>query len=168
MTAPEAMNSNDATKASEAMRSSEATGIKKAVFLDRDGTLNNNRDHYYIWRKEDFELNPGVVECLAELQRLVLLQASMDEAIALRDMHEAKDVAGAHEAAEELRLAALSKVQQINGIRGRIDASAMRILEVANRLRATRARAVTERDIGVLERAARRIQTLMAVTAEKA
>ena len=95
-------------------------------------------------------------------------QASMDEAIALRDVHEAKDVAGAHEAAEELRVAALSKVQQLNGIRGRIDASAMRILEVAARLRATRARAATERDAAVLEQAARGIQTLMAVTAEKA
>ncbi len=42
--------------------------MKKAIFLDRDGTLNNNRDHYYIWRKEDFQLNPGVVDALSELQ----------------------------------------------------------------------------------------------------
>ena len=42
--------------------------MKKAVFLDRDGTLNNNRDHYYIWRVEDFQLNPGVVEALSELR----------------------------------------------------------------------------------------------------
>jgi len=42
--------------------------MKKAIFLDRDGTLNNNSDHYYIWRKEDFQLNPGVPEALAELQ----------------------------------------------------------------------------------------------------
>lgn len=42
--------------------------MKKAIFLDRDGTLNNNRDHYYIWRPEDFELNPGVIETLSELR----------------------------------------------------------------------------------------------------
>jgi len=51
--------------------------MKKAIFLDRDGTLNNNRDHYYISRPEDFQLNPGVVEALSELQsrgyRLVVI-----------------------------------------------------------------------------------------------
>lgn len=42
--------------------------MKKAIFLDRDGTLNSNCDHYYIWRKEELLLNPGVCESLAELQ----------------------------------------------------------------------------------------------------
>ena len=42
--------------------------MRKAIFLDRDGTLNNNEDQYYIWKTEDFHLNPGVVETLAELQ----------------------------------------------------------------------------------------------------
>jgi D-glycero-D-manno-heptose 1,7-bisphosphate phosphatase len=42
--------------------------MKKAIFLDRDGTLNNNCDHYYIWRREELHLNPGVPEALAELQ----------------------------------------------------------------------------------------------------
>jgi len=39
-----------------------------AIFFDRDGTLNNNQDHYYIWKPEDFQLNPGVVETLTELK----------------------------------------------------------------------------------------------------
>lgn len=43
--------------------------MKKAIFLDRDGTLNNNKDHYYIWRPEDFHLNPGVTETLSELKK---------------------------------------------------------------------------------------------------
>lgn len=43
--------------------------MKKAIFLDRDGTLNNNKDHYYIWRIEDFQLNPGVRETLSELKK---------------------------------------------------------------------------------------------------
>ena len=38
--------------------------MKKAIFLDRDGPINNNWDHYYIWRTEDFQLNPGVTETL--------------------------------------------------------------------------------------------------------
>lgn len=42
--------------------------MKKAIFLDRDGTLNNNSDHYYVWRKEELLLNPGVCEALAGLQ----------------------------------------------------------------------------------------------------
>jgi len=42
--------------------------MNKAIFLDRDGTINDNRDHYYIWRKEEFHLNPGVVEALKELK----------------------------------------------------------------------------------------------------
>jgi D-glycero-D-manno-heptose 1,7-bisphosphate phosphatase len=42
--------------------------VNKAIFLDRDGTINNNRDHYYIWRKEDLQLNPGVAEALTELK----------------------------------------------------------------------------------------------------
>ncbi len=42
--------------------------MKKAIFLDRDGTINNNCDHYYIWHKEELLLNPGVGEALAELR----------------------------------------------------------------------------------------------------
>jgi D-glycero-D-manno-heptose 1,7-bisphosphate phosphatase len=43
--------------------------MRKAVFFDRDGTLNNNQDHYYIWKPEDLNLNPGVVETLLELKQ---------------------------------------------------------------------------------------------------
>ena len=43
--------------------------MKKAIFLDRDGTLNNNKDHYYIWRPDDLQLNPGVTETLSELHK---------------------------------------------------------------------------------------------------
>jgi D-glycero-D-manno-heptose 1,7-bisphosphate phosphatase len=43
--------------------------MRKAVFFDRDGTLNNNQDTYYIWKVEDFKLNPGVIETLSELKK---------------------------------------------------------------------------------------------------
>ena len=42
--------------------------MKKAIFLDRDGTLNNNREHYYIHKAAEFKLNPGVIETLSELR----------------------------------------------------------------------------------------------------
>lgn len=42
--------------------------MNKAIFLDRDGTIINSRDHYYIWRKEELQLNPGVIETLSRLK----------------------------------------------------------------------------------------------------
>jgi len=38
--------------------------LQKAIFLDRDGLINDNSIAYYIYRIEDFKLNPGVIECL--------------------------------------------------------------------------------------------------------
>lgn len=40
---------------------------KKAVFLDRDGVLNNEESNYYIFREEDFYLNEGIGEALKKL-----------------------------------------------------------------------------------------------------
>lgn len=42
--------------------------LNKAIFLDRDGTINSNRNDYYIWRRGDLRLNPGVIEALTELE----------------------------------------------------------------------------------------------------
>lgn len=39
----------------------------KAVFLDRDGVINEERGQY-TWRIEDFRINEGVVEALDRLQ----------------------------------------------------------------------------------------------------
>lgn len=46
----------------------EETVWRKAVFLDRDGTINCDEGHYYIYRKEDVVFNPGVIEGLKRLQ----------------------------------------------------------------------------------------------------
>ena len=43
--------------------------LKKAVFLDRDGTSNSDEGHYYIYNPEDFVFNPGVIEGLKRLQK---------------------------------------------------------------------------------------------------
>ncbi len=42
--------------------------MNKAVFLDRDGVINNPKKNYYVFRVEDFEFNKGVIEALQELQ----------------------------------------------------------------------------------------------------
>ncbi|WP_059025963.1 D-glycero-alpha-D-manno-heptose-1,7-bisphosphate 7-phosphatase [Gabonibacter massiliensis] len=41
--------------------------MNKAVFLDRDGTINSDEGHYYIYKKEDFIFNPGVVKGIRRL-----------------------------------------------------------------------------------------------------
>lgn len=38
--------------------------MKKAVFIDRDGVINSDVGHYYIYRPEDFILNEGLIETL--------------------------------------------------------------------------------------------------------
>lgn len=45
-----------------------ATPLNKAVFLDRDGTLNCDEGHYYIYKPEDVTFNPGVIEGLKKLR----------------------------------------------------------------------------------------------------
>ncbi len=42
--------------------------MKKAVFLDRDGVINNETGHYYVIESIDFILNEGIVELLSWLQ----------------------------------------------------------------------------------------------------
>jgi len=41
--------------------------LKRAVFLDRDGTINIEKR--YLWRSEDFEFLAGVPQALARLQK---------------------------------------------------------------------------------------------------
>lgn len=41
-------------------------GMNKAVFLDRDGTINVEKN--YLYKKEDFEFLPGVIEAMKKLQ----------------------------------------------------------------------------------------------------
>lgn len=41
---------------------------QKAVFFDRDGTINSDEGHYYIYKPEDFVFNPGVIEGMRKLK----------------------------------------------------------------------------------------------------
>lgn len=44
--------------------------MQKAIFLDRDGVINSDIGHYYIYKPNDFVLNKGLVESLIKLQKL--------------------------------------------------------------------------------------------------
>lgn len=43
--------------------------MNRAVFFDRDGVINNDEGLYYIYRKDDFVINPGVLEGINLLTR---------------------------------------------------------------------------------------------------
>jgi len=50
--------------------------IRMAVFLDRDGVINNDRGHYYIGKREEVDINPGVpgaLRCLKEAGFLLIV-----------------------------------------------------------------------------------------------
>lgn len=40
--------------------------MNKAIFLDRDGTINSDEGHYYIYKVEDFVFNPGVIDGIVD------------------------------------------------------------------------------------------------------
>ena len=41
--------------------------MRPAIFLDRDGTINSDEGHYYVYRPEDFVFNPGVIDGIRRL-----------------------------------------------------------------------------------------------------
>lgn len=43
--------------------------MRKVVFIDRDGVINNDTGHYYIYKPEDFIFNLGLLESLTILQK---------------------------------------------------------------------------------------------------
>jgi D-glycero-D-manno-heptose 1,7-bisphosphate phosphatase len=43
--------------------------MQKAIFIDRDGVINNDTGHYYIYKPEHFVLNNGLVEVLQKWQQ---------------------------------------------------------------------------------------------------
>ncbi len=43
--------------------------MNRAVFIDRDGVINNEEGHYYIYKEKDFFLNPGVTDLLKFLKK---------------------------------------------------------------------------------------------------
>lgn len=39
--------------------------MQKAVFLDRDGVINSDVGHYYVFKPDDFQLNDGLIKALS-------------------------------------------------------------------------------------------------------
>lgn len=92
-------------------------------------------------------------------------QASMKEAIALRDLHQTETAADRQEAADELRAAAISKVQQLNAIRGQLLRQVNRILAASNRIKSRRHGAAVQVQTQTIDDSAHGISTLLQITA---
>ena len=43
--------------------------MQKAIFLDRDGVINSDIGHYYIYKVEDFIINKGIIHSLKCFQK---------------------------------------------------------------------------------------------------
>lgn len=43
--------------------------MNKAIFIDRDGVINNDEGLYYIYKKTDFKLNESIAENIALLSK---------------------------------------------------------------------------------------------------
>jgi len=41
----------------------------KALFIDRDGVINNNSKYYYIYNSENFEFNDGIIDIMKYAQK---------------------------------------------------------------------------------------------------
>jgi D-glycero-D-manno-heptose 1,7-bisphosphate phosphatase len=69
--------------------------MKKAVFLDRDGTL--NVDKGYVWRLSDWEWVPGALEALRRLKAAgFALVAVTNQSGVARGLYRAEDVDALH------------------------------------------------------------------------
>jgi HAMP domain-containing protein len=91
-------------------------------------------------------------------------KATMDEARALRKLHEAALPDLRDEALEELRRTALSQVQQLNGLRGQILQEADQVEATSQRLRQAKGEGLITAATA-LERNVNNIRTLLKVTA---
>ena len=72
--------------------------MKKAIFLDRDGVLISNRDHYYIWKQNQVEYVEGIFENLKMLadKGFQLFIVSNQGGIS-RGLYSKKDIQKLHE-----------------------------------------------------------------------
>jgi hypothetical protein len=90
----------------------------------------------------------------------------MQEAIALRDLHATGTDAEKQDVADELRAAAIYKLQQLNAIRGQLLRQAERVLETARRIKTGRQGVGLKKEVESLEHAAHQVATMLAVIAE--
>ncbi len=71
--------------------------MKKAVFLDRDGVINSDIGHYYIFKPEDVVINPGVIEgCQLLLKHGYLLFVITNQGGVAKQKYGKEDVEAVH------------------------------------------------------------------------
>ncbi len=43
--------------------------MNKAFFIDRDGVVNSDEGHYYVYKIQDFSFNDDIAEALASIRK---------------------------------------------------------------------------------------------------
>ena len=72
--------------------------LAKAVFFDRDGTINSDEGHYYIYKPEDFVFNPGVINGMKRLQEAgYLLFVITNQGGVAKGIYPREDVEAVHQ-----------------------------------------------------------------------
>jgi D-glycero-D-manno-heptose 1,7-bisphosphate phosphatase len=86
--------------------------MNKAVFIDRDGVINNDEGCYYIYKPADFKLNEGIIEniCALKMAGFVLVIISNQGGIA-KGLYKKEDTELLHNILKE----------RINGLGCQID-----------------------------------------------
>jgi D-glycero-D-manno-heptose 1,7-bisphosphate phosphatase len=76
--------------------------MNKAIFLDRDGVINSDEGLYYVYKPEEFRINPGVIQFLGEAHKhgYLLIIISNQGGIA-RGKYSKKDVEELHKLLQE-------------------------------------------------------------------
>src|SRR5512133_1060551 len=72
--------------------------MNKAVFLDRDGVINSDKDLYYVTRREEFKINPGAIEFMSDLHAMgYLLIVITNQGGIARGLYTTKTITEIHE-----------------------------------------------------------------------
>jgi len=70
----------------------------KAIFFDRDGVINDDKDHYYVTSPDLFELNKGITELMKHFREkgYLMIVVSNQGGIA-KNLYTHEDVAAIHD-----------------------------------------------------------------------
>lgn len=72
--------------------------MNKAIFIDRDGVINSDIGHYYIYKPEDFILNEGIIEALQQFKEAgYLLIVISNQGGVDKGMYTCDDVEAVHQ-----------------------------------------------------------------------
>jgi HAMP domain-containing protein/CHASE3 domain sensor protein len=114
--------------------------------------------------RDEIDVMAGLLNTLADHKTTFVdwWRTAMREAVAMRDLHASAETPECARAAEELRLAAAARLEQITGIRERLRCHADRIRSVVDRMSQSGA-AVYPSDVAALREAASGLSVLSGV-----